>query len=88
MLDPVELVGYAGTTLTITAYAMRDSVRLRLAGIGSSVAFLAYGVLSGSWPVVATELILLPLNSYRLFELLRPQTTTPPVSRPPATVQA
>ena len=66
----VELLGYAGMAFTILAYAMKNTVRLRLAGIASSVAFLTYGWLSASYPVMMMEAILLPLNLYRLVEIL------------------
>lgn len=73
MLDPVELVGYAGTAFTITAYAMKSSIWLRLAGIASSLAFLTYGALIASYPVMVMELIILPLNIVRLVELTAPK---------------
>lgn len=66
----IELIGYCGTVLTIIAYAMRTSIRLRIAGILSSVAFLAYGYLTASYPVMLMEVILLPLNVIRLVEML------------------
>lgn len=67
----VELVGFAGTGLTFAAWAMKGALELRIFGIASSVAFLSYGALLGSWPVMLTELVLLPLNAARLWQLLR-----------------
>ena len=66
----IELIGYCGTGLTIVAYAMKASVHLRIAGILSSLAFLVYGYLTASYPVMLMEMILLPLNSFRLAETL------------------
>ena len=66
----IEAVGYAGTGLTVLAYGMRNLVPLRIAGILSSVAFLTYGVLTKSYPLVLMEAVLLPINTYRLLELL------------------
>lgn len=71
--DWVETIGFAGTGLTIVAYGMRRLIPLRIAGILSSVAFLVYGLLIHSYPFVLMELTLLPINLYRLLELL----TTP-----------
>lgn len=71
MFDVVELIGYAGTALTIASYAMRRTTWLRIAGVGSSVAFLIYGYLVESYPVMLMEAILLPLNLARLLELRR-----------------
>jgi CRP/FNR family cyclic AMP-dependent transcriptional regulator len=67
----VEAIGYAGTSLTIAAWAMKTSMRLRIAGILSSVAFLLYGYLTQSYPVMIMELILMPLNVMRLLEMMR-----------------
>ena len=67
--DWIEAVGYTGTGLTILAYGMRNLVPLRIAGILSSVAFLTYGVLTHSYPLALMEILLLPINAYRLLEL-------------------
>jgi hypothetical protein len=67
----VELVGYCGSALAIWTYWMRDIVPLRVVAIIGSVCFLAYGALIGSVPVMMMEVTLLPINSYRLFQLLR-----------------
>lgn len=67
----VELIGYSGTALTVVAYAMKTSIRLRVAGILSSVAFLVYGYLTASYPIMLMEMLLLPLNALRLLEMLR-----------------
>ncbi|MCJ8055146.1 cyclic nucleotide-binding domain-containing protein [Shinella curvata] len=67
----IELIGYCGTALTVVAWAMKTSIHLRVAGILSSIAFLLYGYLTASYPVMIMELILLPLNTLRLVEMLR-----------------
>lgn len=69
-MDWIELIGYAGTGLTVVAYAMRSSIRLRIAGILSSLAFLVYGALTQSYPIVLMEMVLLPLNLWRLVQML------------------
>ena len=66
------MIGYIGTGFTILAYSMRHMLSLRVAAVLSSVALLVYAVLTGSGPIIIMELILLPINSYRLIELLRP----------------
>jgi hypothetical protein len=67
----VELIGYLGTGFTIATYAMKTMIPLRIAGVLSSVAFISYGFITHSYPVVATEVILLPLNALRLNEMLQ-----------------
>ena len=51
-LDWIETIGFAGTGFTILAYGARQLVPLRILGIGSSLAFLAYGLLTHSYPLV------------------------------------
>jgi CRP/FNR family cyclic AMP-dependent transcriptional regulator len=45
-------------------------VPLRIVGIASNCAFVTYGILFGSVPTVVLHTILLPLNIYRLWEML------------------
>jgi hypothetical protein len=67
----LEAIGYCGTLATFVSYSMRTIVPLRIASILSSIFFITYGSLSGLWPVLATELVLLPLNCIRLAQTLR-----------------
>lgn len=82
-MDWIELIGYAGTALTVIAYAMRSSIRLRIAGILSSLAFLVYGALTQSYPIMLMEMVLLPLNLWRLMQMLRlVRAVAPPAAAP------
>ena len=67
----IEAIGYCGTALTIASYSMRTIIPLRVVGILSSLLFLVYGAVKGSWPVIITDAILLPLNIIRLMQILR-----------------
>ncbi len=67
----IEAIGYSGTAFTIIAYGAKHLVPLRISAILSSLAFLTYGILTQSYPVIVMEIILLPVNSLRLLELLR-----------------
>jgi len=72
----IEAIGFLGTGCAIAADAMRRMLPLRVAAVLSSVFFLAYGGLIGSLPMIAMELILLPINGFRLFELVRERAAT------------
>lgn len=65
------MIGFVAAGLVIATLSMRTMVPLRVVGIASNVAFVSYGVLFGSVPTVVLHAILLPLNSYRLIEMLR-----------------
>lgn len=67
----IEAIGYAGTAFTILSCAMRTIIPLRVAGILSSVFLIIYAVFLDSWPVLITELVILPLNVLRLVQILR-----------------
>ena len=67
----IETIGFLGTGCTIGAHAMRRMLPLRIAAVLSSLFFLAYGALIGSAPMIAMELILLPINGFRLLEVVR-----------------
>jgi hypothetical protein len=68
----IELVGFCGSALAVWTYAMREMVPLRTAAVAGCVCFLTYGILIESYPIILMESALLPINSYRLFQLLRP----------------
>lgn len=70
-MDWLEIVGYGGTAATILSYSMRTIVPLRIAGIASSFFFIAYAAILGVWPMLITELVILPLNTLRLYQILK-----------------
>jgi len=69
----LEVIGYCGTLATFVSYSMRTIVPLRIASLMSSVFFIVYAGLSGLWPILATEFMLLPLNLVRLAQDLSPR---------------
>lgn len=66
----IESIGWAASALTVATYAMNTMIPLRIFAIGSSVFFLIYGVLAEVWPLVAMELLLLPINTYRFWQII------------------
>jgi len=68
----IEAFGYAGTGFTILAYSMRRLLPLRVVAILSSASLLIYAGLIGSAPLMLMEAVLLPINAWRLIELVRP----------------
>jgi hypothetical protein len=65
-----ELVGYAASLLIIVGIMMRSILRLRLLGLAGSLAFLVYGVLIGSIPLVITNVVIAVIHLWFLRELL------------------
>ena len=66
-----EILGYLATAFNIAAYSMRTMIPLRILAIISNGVFIFYGATAGVYPVLILHAILLPLNSYRLRQMLR-----------------
>lgn len=65
-----NVAGYLASALVVLAFCMREIIPLRLAALGSNVAFLAYGIALGLSPVWLLHAILLPINGWRLWEAI------------------
>jgi CRP/FNR family transcriptional regulator, cyclic AMP receptor protein len=66
-----EMAGYVAALLVFLTFYMKTMIPLRVVGICSNCAFIVYGYLDGLYPVLILHLILLPLNTFRLHEMLR-----------------
>lgn len=71
MIDVAEAVGYLASLLVFLTFYTKTMIPLRIVGICSNFAFIAYGYLGALYPVLILHLILLPLNIFRLREMLR-----------------
>ena len=63
-----DTAGYLASSLVITAFCMKDILRLRVAASVSNVAFLVYELGLGLAPVWLLHAILLPVNLWRLWQ--------------------
>jgi len=70
-MQAAELFGYLGALLTLATFSMKTMLRLRVVGIVANLAFITYGVVGAVHPVLLLHLALLPLNIWRLRQLLR-----------------
>jgi hypothetical protein len=66
-----ETLGCLGRLLTLTTFSMRTMLRLRMVGIAANLAFIGYGLLGPFYPVLLLHVVLLPLNGWRLWQVLR-----------------
>jgi hypothetical protein len=66
-----ELIGYVAAILTVATYSMRTMIPLRVVGIGANCLFIAYGYFAAVYPQLLLHAILLPLNSVRLYQMMR-----------------
>jgi CRP/FNR family cyclic AMP-dependent transcriptional regulator len=70
-MDFVHLLGYLGAGLMVVTLAMRTMVPLRSLAIISNILSIVYGFFAGVYPTLIQHSIQLPLNIYRLHEMLR-----------------
>ncbi len=68
--DWVELLGWVASALTVLTYAMSTMMTLRIIAITSSLIFLIYAVSLQAWPLGAMEMVLLPINTFRLWQIV------------------
>ena len=65
-----DYVGYLASALVLCTFCARTMLPLRIIALGSNVAFITYGGLLDLYPVLLLHVILLPLNAWRLAEIL------------------
>jgi hypothetical protein len=64
-------IGYLGALVTLGTYSMKRMIPLRICGICANCLFIVYGLLAPVYPQLILHSILLPLNAFRLREMLR-----------------
>src|SRR5690606_24271938 len=72
-MDTIYIIAHtaavAGIVLTIVQFWMKTMIPLRVLGVITNVLFLLYSSLAWIWPTFILNLIVLPLNAYRLHEM-------------------
>jgi hypothetical protein len=66
-----DFSGYLACALVFMAFYMKDMVLLRLVGLGSNIAFIVYAFGYELAPVAVLHLALIPINCWRLWQMLR-----------------
>ncbi|HZL30176.1 MAG TPA: cyclic nucleotide-binding domain-containing protein [Pseudolabrys sp.] len=66
----VEAAGYFASLLVFTTFCMKTMIPLRLAALGSNVAFIVYGFYGHIYPVLILHAVLFPTNVWRMIEML------------------
>ena len=69
-MTPADAIGYFAAALVLVAFYQRHMIPLRVAALGSNLAFIAYGLALGLIPVWLLHAVLLPVNIKRLLEAL------------------
>src|SRR5262245_5560865 len=68
-MTTADLLGYLAAVLVLATFSMKTMLPLRITGIASNCVFIAYGLVAAAYPILILHLILLPLNSLRLYQM-------------------
>ena len=66
-----NVIGYVASTLVLTAFGMKSIIPLRVVAMCSNLVFIIYGLGLGLTPIWCLHAALLPMNAWRLVEVLR-----------------
>jgi CRP/FNR family transcriptional regulator, cyclic AMP receptor protein len=73
--SPAEMVALAcvvaAGALVLVGTGLKTMIPLRWLAIGSNIGFVAYGAIHPSYPMLLLHAALLPINVYRLVEMMR-----------------
>jgi CRP/FNR family cyclic AMP-dependent transcriptional regulator len=67
----VQFLGYLAAILMFSTFYMKNMVPLRIVGIASNITFIIYTFNAGIWPVFTLHVLLLPMNTLRLIQMLK-----------------
>ena len=74
-MDWTEYVGSAGATFAsifvVATYSMKTMIPLRVFGILTNIVLIASSLATAAYPTLLLHAILLPLNAYRLYQMLQ-----------------
>lgn len=66
-----DSLGYLAALLTIVTYSRKTMISLRYVGISANCMTIAYGILAHVYPPLFLHVVLLPLNTMRLYQMLQ-----------------
>jgi hypothetical protein len=72
-----DAIGYFAAGMVFVAFGMKEMVPLRIVGMFSNMAFIAYGLGLDLTPVWLLHAVLLPLNGWHLAQALRSENSPP-----------
>lgn len=67
----VDIFGYLGGAITLWAMYAKTIIPLRIGIVCGNVGLLIFGALAFSWPTMVLHGVLLPLNAYRLYQMIK-----------------
>lgn len=65
----IDLIGYLGTILVVSAFLSKNIFTIRALSIAGSVLFLATGIMLGTTSIVTLNILLIAINFYQIIKL-------------------
>lgn len=72
MWDNIEWIGYLASILVVISFALKNIYHLRLVNTSGGIAFIVYGLLIDSIPVILTNVFIVLFNIYYLSKKEQP----------------
>lgn len=66
----IEAIGYFNAALGVAMLAVQTMIPLRITGIAHNIVSIIFGYAYGVTPMLVQHAILLPINSFRLYEMI------------------
>ena len=66
-----ELIGIAAAAASLYAAHSKTIIPLRIAAIAANLFAMVYSLIHGTYPTFVLNALLLPLNSWRLHQMLK-----------------
>ncbi len=70
-MEWTDFIGYLAAAFMFSTFYMSRMIPLRAAGIAANITFITYASLSHVYPLLILHIILLPLNAYRMVQMIR-----------------
>jgi len=67
-MNGIEIFGYCASALVVLSMTMKDIWMLRFLNSIACGAFVVYGILIGSYPVVIMNAIVIGINVYKMYQ--------------------
>ena len=70
-MELIQFVGYFASLLMFCTFYMKKMVLLRAVGMCGNITFIIFAVFVQAWPLLIVHACLLPLNAYRMIQMIR-----------------
>jgi hypothetical protein len=70
-MEWTDFIGYLAAAFMFSTFYMSRMIPLRAAGIAANITFITYASIAHVYPLLILHIILLPLNAYRMIQMIR-----------------